>query len=184
MAPTAREYFQPIAAALLLAASAGCHTAQVEQPLTADLAGPGVEPTMEYWHRMNDQPITSNDQAFHGLLLFLDGADASQDYAGRVALMKSHGWLPANFDEPERESVKRGTVAVVLVKALRVKGGLTMRVFGPGERYALRELQHLGVYPPSSPMQPFSGAQFVAMIGRVEDYQRQKGAAAPPPQAP
>jgi hypothetical protein len=173
-----------LAALSLIGCLAACQSAKVEQPLTADLAAATPEAKMEFWHQMNDQPVTSNDQAFHGLLLFFDAKDGSADYAARLAAVKSRGWLPADFAEAERDSVKRGTVAVVLCNALHIRGGVTLRVFGSGPRYALRELQHVGVYPPSSPLQTFSGAQFVALIGRVEDYQRQKGLAAAPEPAP
>jgi hypothetical protein len=58
---------------------------------------------------------------------------------------------------------------------LSIKGGLTMRVFGPHPRYAERELEYAGLFPPSSPQQVFSGAEFLGIIGRAEDYQRVSG---------
>ena len=39
-------------------------------------------------------------------------------------------------------------------------------------RYATRELVYLELYPPSTPNQTFSGAEYVGIIGRIEDYQR------------
>jgi hypothetical protein len=61
---------------------------------------------------------------------------------------------------------------MALARALDVKGGLTMQLFGASPRYATRELQHAGLFPPSSPQQTFSGAEFLGIIGRAEDYQR------------
>ena len=55
-----------------------------------------------------------------------------------------------------------------------------MRTVGAGPRYATRELQYEGLYPPSSPNQTFSGAEFVGVIGRIEDYQRSQ----PPAEQP
>jgi len=54
-----------------------------------------------------------------------------------------------------------------------------MRVFGPSPRYAVRELTYQAVFPPSSPQQTFSGAEFVGIIGRIEDYERGNPADAP-----
>jgi hypothetical protein len=63
-----------------------------------------------------------------------------------------------------------------------------MRLFGPHDRYAVRELQYAGVYPPSSPQQTFSGQEFLGIIGRAEDYQRAREegetAVEAPPMAP
>ena len=40
---------------------------------------------IDFWHELADEPVTTNDDAFHGLLLYVDGKDDSADYAGRVA---------------------------------------------------------------------------------------------------
>ena len=58
--------------------------------------------------------MTSNDEAFHGLLIFTDGQDPASDYAGRVAALRKRGMLPADFNQPADQSVDRGTLAVAL----------------------------------------------------------------------
>ena len=80
--------------------------------------------------------------------------------------------LAGGFDKGADEAVERGTLAAAIVRFLNIKGGLTMRLMGPTPRYATKELEYVGVYPPSSPNQTFSGTEFVGIIGRVEDYQR------------
>ena len=50
-----------------------------------------------------------------------------------------------------------------------------MRLFGMHPRYAVRELEYASVFPPSSPQQTLSGAEFLGIIGRAEDYQRGQG---------
>ncbi|MCE9591603.1 MAG: hypothetical protein K8S99_13890 [Planctomycetes bacterium] len=157
---------------LLIVALAGCHAAHVEQPLTRTLASNDTDAQMEFWHALALRPMTSNDEAFHGLLLYTDNQDPAADYAGRIALLKARRMLPGDFDRPADEAVSRGTLAVALVKVLNIKGGVVMRVIGPGPHYATRELQYEGLYPPSSENQTFSGSEFVGVIGRIEDYQR------------
>jgi hypothetical protein len=127
---------------------------------------------IEFWHQLSEEPITSNDDAFHALLLYFDGTDTAADYAGRVEQLKVRGMLPANFSAAADEAVDRGNLAVALAKALKVKGGATMRMFGVTPRYAVRALEYRGLYPQSSLNQTFSGAEFVGVMGRVEDFQR------------
>ncbi|MBI1368830.1 MAG: hypothetical protein GC162_09285 [Planctomycetes bacterium] len=158
---------------LTAAALTGCSSAKVAEPLTAKLAGDDIDAQMEFWHTLEERPLTSNDEAFHAVLLFTDGSDASKSYDERVAALKGRKFLPANFDESADRAVGRGTTAMLLVGILHIKGGIIMQAFGPSPRYALRELQYLQVVPPSSEQQTFSGAQFVSLIGRAEDYQRQ-----------
>jgi hypothetical protein len=161
-----------IAAGLLGVAAAGCHTAHVDKPLTAELGKSDPDTQLEFWHTLAEQPVTSNDDAFHGLLLFLDGTDASNDYAGRVEAMKSRKLLPAGFNQPAEQAVDRGTMAVALSRALKIRGGLVMALTGASPRYATKELVFLGIFPPSSPNQTFSGTEYLGIIGKAEDYQR------------
>jgi hypothetical protein len=155
--------------------NAGCQTARVERPLTRELGGNEPGEQLEFWDRLTEQSVTSNDDAFHGLLMFLDGDDPADDYAGRVRALKSRKMIPRGFNHPAEQAVDRGTLAVAILKALNIKGGLTLRVFGPTPRYAVRELVFMELYPPSSPNQTFSGTEFLGIIGKLEDYQRQQG---------
>jgi hypothetical protein len=156
----------------------GCQSARVERPLTSELGGNEPEQQLEFWHRLAEQPVTSNDDAFHGLLMFLDGDDPAENYAGRVRALRGRGMLPKGFDQPPEQAVERGTLAVALLKALKIEGGLALRLLGPTPRYAVRELVFVGLYPPSSPQQTFSGTEFLGIIGKAEDYQRRERASA------
>lgn len=171
-----------VATALLIG---GCgQSAQVANPLTASLAGNDADSRVEFWHTLAERNVTSNDEAFHGLLLLLDGDDPAADYAGRVEALKKRGLLPADFDAPADHAIRRGTLAVALCNALDIKGGVIMRVVGVNERYALRELQFMNLYPDGSPHQTFRGDEFLFVIGRVEDYQRRTNYRAPAKQLP
>ena len=154
----------------------GCQTARVDRPLSQQLGGNDPNEQLEFWHQLADQSVTSNDDAFHGLLLFLDGQDPAADYAGRVQTLKSRRMLPQKFDQPAERAVDRGTLAVAIVRALDIKGGLTMRIIGPTPRYAVRELVFMELYPPSSPGQTFSGVEYLGIIGKLEDHQRAQAA--------
>ena len=156
----------------------GCRGATVATSVTKSLAsesGAISEDTqIDFWHSLADRPLTSNDDALHGLLLYIDSKDESTDYAGRVASLKSRGYLPRGFEEPADRAVGRGTLAYAATKALHVKGG-AMQHLAPSPRYALREMVYLGVFPPSSTNQTFTGAEYVGVIGKMEDYDRGNG---------
>lgn len=158
--------------------AAGCHTAKVAQPLTGKLAGNDPDSQLEFWHTLATRPVTSNDEAFHGLLLYTDGQDPAKDYGGRVQTLKGRKMLPGNFDRSADEAVQRGPLAVAICRALEIKGGVMLRLTG-AQRYAVRELQFLDLYPPSGPHQTFSGSEYLGIIGRMEDYQRGNAADVP-----
>jgi hypothetical protein len=136
------------------------------------LAGNDPAAQLQFWHALPERTAVSNDEAFHALLLFVDGQDAAGSYEQRVKLLKDKRMVERSFGGGAAEPLRRGTLAVALTQVLSIKGGLTMRLFGPHDRYAVRELQYAGIYPPSSPQQTFSGQEFIGIIGRAEDYQR------------
>jgi hypothetical protein len=151
---------------------AGCQRPHVDQPMTQSLPPDPIAGQLEFWHGMENRPVTCNDEAFHGLLLFVKGDDDSKGYDERVAALKSMNLLSKGFNAPGQEAVQRGTVASALVRVLKIKGGWVMTVIGPTPRYATREMMYLNLFPPSSPEQTFSGSEFLGIMGRAEDYQR------------
>ena len=155
---------------LVLAILAGCQTAMVQSPVTAKYAANDSDSQMNFWHELAARPVTSNDDAFHALLLWVDSKDDAKTYDDRVAALKARGMLAGSFSEPANEAIDRGVLAVAIVKMTGIKGGWVMHVFGPTQRYSVKELEFKGIYPPSSPQQTFSGAEFVGIMGKVDDY--------------
>ena len=143
---------------------------RIEQSLTATLAGNEAETQMDFWHDLYERKLTSNDDAFHGTLLFLDGEDKAENYLARVKLLKSKGLLPDDFIQPSNQAVQRGTTAIIIYHALNIKGGTIATLFPYSPRYTLRELQYLRIYPQSSERQTLTGGEFVSLLGRVDDY--------------
>jgi hypothetical protein len=163
----------------LVALAGGCQTAKVAHPLTADMGGSAPDAQLNFWHTLATRPVTSNDEAFHGLLLYADGKDDSADYSQRVQTLKSRKMLPGSFNALANEAIQRGVLAVAVCRILEVRGGVMMHLTGAAPRYAMRELEFLELYPPSGTYQTFSGSEFLGIIGRMEDYQRGNPASVP-----
>jgi len=125
---------------------------------------------MNFWHSLNDKKLISNDEAFHGMMLFYCQVDHANGYDDRVNRFKADGFLPDNFAGAANEAVTRGRLASILAQMLKVKGGVMMRLVGPTPRYALKELIALNIFPKSSAQQVLKGAQFIEIVGRAEDY--------------
>jgi hypothetical protein len=167
-----KNYSLAFAVAGVLALLAGCQSAKVAEPLTAKLGGSDADSQLEFWHTLAERNLTSNDEAFHGLLLYLGDSDPATDYDGRVKELKSRGLLDASFHQPGDRAIERGTLAQAIVRALKIKGGVFQRLTHDNPRYAVRELMFMDLYPASSPNQTFSGTEFLGIIGRMEDHQR------------
>jgi hypothetical protein len=63
----------------------------------------------------------------------------------------------------------------MVCRALGVKGGLTMRIFGPSERYCLRECQYLELMASGGcTYQDCRGGELVSVIDRADRYKLEK----------
>ena len=164
--------FPAIFALLFASILGGCQTAQVKSPVTLKYSDNDPDIQLNFWHELADRKVTCNDDAFHALLLFIDGKDDAKTYDQRVSTLKSRGLLQESFNQPANLAVTRGVLAVAIVKYAGIKGGWVTHVFGPSPRYAVKELVYDGILPPSSPQQTFSGSEFVGVIGALEDFQR------------
>ena len=154
----------------LVGLTTGCQPTKVQTTLMPAYAGNEADVQMEFWHRLAEKQLTSNNEAFHALLIFVDGEDNTERYYQRVEALKRKGMLMPDFEGHADDAVSRGTMAVALFKALDLKGGVIMSVFGPSPRYATRELRYRNIYPESSPNQTFSGGEFIGLIGRAQDW--------------
>lgn len=149
----------------------GCSTPFVSRTVL-DEVGVAPDRQLDFWHDLANAPIASNDDAFHALLLFFDGKDDSPNYLERIRRLKERKWLSETFNEPAGQAVSRGTIAVAIVRELKIETGIMMFLTNDMPRYATRELVWNGLLPPSAPYQALSGGELVGVIGRVEDYQR------------
>ncbi len=158
-------------AAVVAAVVGGCATGHVADPLTRTLSASTPATQSEFWAQLSRRPVASNDEVFHALLLYLDGRDDHPTYGARVAALAGRRLLPGGFDGLADAAVDRGTLAVALDGMLGIRGGLTMQLFGPSPRYALRAAEARGLFPPSSPNQGLSGGEFVGVMQKAEEFQ-------------
>jgi hypothetical protein len=164
--------------------STGCQPAHVQEPMPAGWAADDSHGHTEFWYQLPNRAVVGNDEVFHGLLLYMDGSDACADYPARVALLKSRKLLPADFNEKANDVTDRGTLALALVRMLKIEGGVNMHLFGAIPRYAVRALIVRGVYPQCSPNQGISGGQFVGIMQKAEEYEHGNPADAPAAKLP
>jgi hypothetical protein len=151
----------------------GCGSTQYASPLVTEYEPGDVEQEMSFWHELADQPIVTNNDAFHALIELADGQDPFDSYDQRVQWLTDHGLLDAGFDAPPDQAVRRGTVAQIVARILEIEGGLTMRLIGAHPRYATRELVYLEIMKPGTQFQALSGIQFVGIVARAENFEGQ-----------
>lgn len=152
---------------LLLAA---CARTTMKTSATERHGGVDAMAEMDFWDALTASKAVTNDEALHALLLGFGGAGAA-DHAARVAEARKREWISRKRDLPANETAAVGWIARAVCREAGIRGGVTMRLFGTGERYAVNELNHKGWLPRMSPNQSLSGMQLIALLSAVEDSQ-------------
>ena len=70
----------------------------------------------------------------------------------------------------ENDKLRKGTLAVMLVMALKIEGGASMRIFGVSERYALRELNYSKILNGRYVDQYVSGRELIDVMQRARIF--------------
>ena len=83
------------------------------------------------------------------------------------------GIIPEDWDtKKETEFVNRGELSYMLFKALEMKGGLTVRIFGVSCRYAFRECVDKKLIVEGYANQLLSGEELISILAEAEKYQQ------------
>ncbi len=143
----------------------------------------GTKPTeeMDFWDGLAAQPALCNHDAVHALLLSFGGQakGAKSDWATELKAAQQRGWFKEDADLKPEETARVGMIARVVCIEAKIKGGATMRLLGPDERYAVKELNYMRWLPDMSPGQSISGGQLLAVLSKAEDRIRGTGKKGP-----
>jgi hypothetical protein len=161
--------------AFLATLLAGCARTVVENPENTNYPADDVSAQLDFWHNLPGRTAVTNDEGFHGVILFFEGSDTLGSYEARVERLKELGWLNDGFDEEPNLALQRGTLARILVRALDIDGGVMMFVTNKHPRYANKELQFLGIMPYGDEYMVLDGLDYVGVISRAQDFMVARG---------
>ena len=66
--------------------------------------------------------------------------------------------------------LRRGHVAYMICRTCGIRGGITMTLLGPSERYAFRECRHLGVWDGGNQRDYLTGGELLGLLKWAADY--------------
>jgi len=115
----------------------------------------------------------SEADAMKGMLLLL-GEEQETTFAKAVATLKRRGVVSGAWDFQADRHMTKGKVAYMIYRACGVRGGVTLTLLGPSQRYCLKELQYQGLMTAGLPYNKVSGMEYVGVLTRADEY-RQTG---------
>ncbi|MCA9293095.1 MAG: hypothetical protein KDA20_04700 [Phycisphaerales bacterium] len=171
-----------IAWAVALGALGGCTGARTIVELPAAQQWASSEAQLDFFDALSAQPIVTNDDALHAMLLFLH-AQSPANYTQRTEAARELGWINATPGEANA-SAQVGLIASIAVRSQAIRQGLVLRASGNGPwrpgslggLAATKRLRALGMLPPRSPEQALTGAELIALLRRIELCEQTRGA--------
>lgn len=82
--------------------------------------------------------------------------------------------IKASYAKDPSRLVSRGQMAYMICRAIGIKGGLTMRIFGVSERYGYRECVHLGLIPVGTRVDKISGSELLGILAQAMEYREKR----------
>ena len=164
-----------LAAVLLVLSVGGCAPAGVKgvrafEDLPA-AEGEGMSDA-EFFYELTNKKYCSTDDAYRGVLLFIDGRDTSGNFQERTARAQMHGVVKKSWKHSPEAPITKGKVAYMFARALEIRGGVMYNITDACPRYALRELIYKDIIVSGSEDHKLSGAEYVGILGRADDYRQ------------
>jgi hypothetical protein len=132
------------------------------------------EESPDYIDRVQSQKYVSENDAMRGILMLVDGKDEQPDFAARVRSLRDRGIVDGGWRFQADRPVTRGRLAYMVCQALRVRGGVTLTLAGPSQRYCLRELEYQGFFASDIATTQITGGEFVSVLTRADAYKKQR----------
>ena len=160
-------------AATVLAAAAGLTGCGTRAGITGgNTAGPANENSAEYLDRLSSETEVTENDALVGMLLLLDGKDDAGTFAGRITSLEQRRIVDDSWSHDSGRALTRGRLAYMICQACEIDGGVILRLFGPSQRYCLRELQYMKMMGDGMGWGEVSGMELVAVLSRADTYIR------------
>jgi len=151
----------------LLAMLPACQTAGPPLVAQGDVVV-GQADSAEYLDRVASQPNVTEADAVTGMLLLLN-SPKKMTFAQGVELLRQRKIISGQWSCRADREITRGKVAYMVYQVCNMTGGLTLQVFGPSERYCLRELQYRGLMAKGLSHTEVTGMEYVAILARADE---------------
>lgn len=148
-------------------------TSPVIPPKTseADVKPPAPLPIAALYFAMAAQKrIVYNYDAAKAMVILMQVDEEYIALDAQVGYLREQGLIPRRAAFDPALPLRRGLLAYMVRQALGVPGGVALHLFGPSQRYALKELSVQGLISPGLTRDLISGEEFVQVMNQAVQY--------------
>ncbi|HHH75560.1 MAG TPA: hypothetical protein ENL03_00880 [Phycisphaerae bacterium] len=152
--------------AVLSASLVGCGTGQIQSPqaVLPQEESPGLV------DRLSSLETVDENTALRAVLMLVDGKDDCKTFSERIEKLKDRKLVDPKWDFDADKPITRGKLAYMVFTGCGINGGVTLALFGPSQRYCLRELKYKGIIISGDQAGAVSGMETIAILSRADAY--------------
>lgn len=128
---------------------------------------------------LQQAPMVTVAEAYRAMLYLADGEEKYDDFAAREAALFQRGIARPEWELQPAACIDRGSVAYMVCKICRIRGGLNYTLFGGmgigDRRYAVRELVYRRMLSEGADYRYLSGAEMVSLMAKADAYMAERG---------
>lgn len=125
------------------------------------------------------QPMVTVGEAYRAMVLLAEGEDAYDSFEARQVALEERQIVRPQWELKRAEPVDKGTVAYMVMRILKLRGGVNMLLFGNlglgDRRYALRELAYQGLMEATPTYRFITGGELVNLMLKADRYMADHG---------
>ena len=141
----------------------------------ADEESPQAEPrqsTASFIRELHDKPRADFSDALRIIQTLQQNKDTAAKFEACRLFLMDKNVIPRSWTYRKDSPITQSMVAYMVCNTLKIEGGVTMRLFGNSERYAMRECIHIGLITDAKPKQYVTGKELLAIFSRAELYKK------------
>ena len=138
---------------------------------------PPLDPIdLVYFAELMMKRIAYRYDACKALVILMGVENQFIDLGSQIEFLRKKNILPKNFEtefDPTKP-LRKGLTAYMFYKALDIKGGLILSLFGISERYSLKELVYQGMTSSGNVKDIVNGEELISILTRAGNYKANK----------
>ncbi len=128
---------------------------------------------------LQEAPMVTVAEAYRAMLYLADGEEQYDGFEAREAALYERGIARPEWKLQATACIDRGSVAYMVCKICRIRGGVNYTLFGGlgigDRRYAVRELIYRRMLDEGADYRYLSGAEMVSLMAKADQYMAEHG---------
>lgn len=128
---------------------------------------------------LQEVPMVTVAEAYRAMLYLADGEEKYDGFEARETALFERGIARPEWKLEAAACIDRGSVAYMVCKVCRIRGGVNYTLFGGlgigDRRYAVRELIYRRMLDEGADYRYLSGAEMVSLMAKADQYMAEYG---------